>query len=87
MSRYAGCTRTCIADAVGARVQRKSLNLTDVTVCGGKRGEHRADINSGMGTNTVGHTTFVRSREKEKERGRERGNLLRGSSWLENIEG
>lgn len=43
-----------MADAVGARVQRKSLNLTDVTVCRGKRGRHCADINSGMGTNTVG---------------------------------
>lgn len=68
MSRYAGCTRTCIADAVGARVQRKSLNLTDVTVCGGKRGEHCADINSGMGTLSDTQRSFVPERKREGER-------------------
>lgn len=65
-----------MADAVGARVQRKSLNLTDVTVCRGKRGKHCADINSGMGTNTVGQCSLQGE-----------ANLQRCWARPENIEG
>lgn len=64
-----GCT-------VGARVQRKSLNLTDAN--GVARGKEGADINSGIRTNALA--------EKGRRRGRRSLAERRFATWNAPIE-